>query len=226
MSRRRIRKHANPFQVQTRIGIIDRNTVFGREAPLEIELGCGSSEFLFARARANPDRDFIGLEVRLPLVELALQNAERPKNAWVYYANANENLELAEPGTIRGFHIHFPDPCFKKRHFKRRIVQPHTVRKMTTLLAIGGFVYAQTDVWLLAEEMYCFFSSDGALGPRLDPSMIAPRPFPERTPWERQHEAENEPIYRMLFEKVREPQGPVPQIALRHTDPSKIKIAS
>jgi tRNA (guanine-N7-)-methyltransferase len=198
---RRIRKHANPFQVRTELGMIDRRAVFGREAPLEVELGPGNASFLFDRARAHPERDFLGLEVRLPLVQAAELRRERdgPPNVRVFYANANQNLRLAEPGVIQVFHIHFPDPCFKKRHRKRRIVQPETVRIMSELLPIGGLIYAQTDVPALAEEMAELFRADGALEER----SAEPRPLPEITAWERQHEAEGEPIHRMLFEKVR-----------------------
>ena len=55
---RRIRKHANPFTVTTRLGRLDRLALFGREAPLEVDLGCGAAGFLFERARNHPDRDF------------------------------------------------------------------------------------------------------------------------------------------------------------------------
>jgi tRNA (guanine-N7-)-methyltransferase len=220
---RRIRKHANPFQVRTTLGLVDRRVIFGREAPLEVELGPGNASFLFDRARAHPERDFVGLEVRRPLVETANQrrDTEGPKNLHVFYANASENLRLAAAGVILGFHIHFPDPCFKKRHWKRRVVQPNTVRIMSELLPIGGFIYAQSDVKALAEEMFDFMIADGALLPR-DRTLLVERPFPESTAWEKQHEAEGEPIYRMLFEKIREPAGPIPELEMRHTDPKRI----
>jgi tRNA (guanine-N7-)-methyltransferase len=218
---RRIRKHANPFQVRTELGVIDRRSIFGREAELEVELGSGTSQFLFDRARNHPERDFVGLEVRLPLVEAAMRkrDAEGPKNAAVFYANANQNLRLAPPGAILGFHVHFPDPCFKKRHWKRRILQPPTVRTMAELLSIGGFVYVQSDVKPLAEEMFDFLSADGSFTSRLDASLTSSRPIAESTPWERQHEAEKEQIFRMLFEKVREPSGAVPELPMRPTAP-------
>lgn len=225
MSARRIRKHANPFQVRTEVGRLDRLAMFGREAPLEVELGVGTGAFLFDRARNNPDRDFVGFEVRRPLVEAAMARREKdgPKNLWFFYANANvTNLELCAPGIITRFHVHFPDPCFKRRHWKRRILQSPIVRKMAELLPIGGEVYAQSDVKPLAEEMFELLAADGAFEPRLDPSMLVPRPFPESTPWERQHEVEGAPIYRMLFAKVREPSGPVPTIELRITDPKRL----
>lgn len=221
---RRIRKHANPFQVRTALGIIDRRAVFGREAPLEVDLGAGASLFIFDRARANPDLDFVGLEVRLPLVEAAAKRraSEGPSNVAVFYANASENIALAEPGVISRFHVHFPDPCFKKRHWKRRIVQPKTVRAMAECLPIGGEVYAQSDVRPLAEEMYAMLEAERAFESCLDRSLLVDRPFPESTAWERQHEAEGEPIYRMLFRKVREPEGPIPEVPFRPTDPKRL----
>ena len=66
---RRIRKHANPFSVRVALGQLDRQATFGREAPLEVEIGSGAGKFLWARALAHPDRDFVGLEVRDPLVD-------------------------------------------------------------------------------------------------------------------------------------------------------------
>ena len=218
---RRIRKHANPFNVRVELGAIDRRARFGRDAPLEVEIGSGAGRFLTERAQNHPELDFIGIEVRDPLVTSAMKSEDRPKNVVFLVANANFNLALAPPGVIQRFHVHFPDPCFKRRHWKRRVVQPPTVRVMSTLLPIGGEIYAQSDVLALAEEMYRFFEADGALLSTLDPSMLVPRPFPESTEWERHHEAADEPIYRMLFRKVREPEGPVPDLELGRILPPK-----
>ncbi len=221
---RRIRKHANPFNVQTVVGKIDRLKLFGREAPLEVDLGCGEAGFVFDRARNAPDVDVIGFEVRKPLVEAAMARRERegPPNALVLYANANVNLNFAEPGVVRRFYVHFPDPCFKKRHQKRRIVQPRSVRDMAGLLPLGGVVFAQSDVKPLAEEMFAFLAADGAFESRLDPSLAVPSPLAERTEWERHHEAHHEPVYRMLFEKVSEPTGPVASPEFRDTNPLRV----
>jgi len=222
MGGRRIRKHANPFSVRIDLGTLDRLALFGREAPLEVEIGSGAGHFLWDRAIANPDVDFVGLEIREQLVEGLMKKPDRPKNVVYVFANANINVTLAPIGVIRRFHVHFPDPCFRKRHYKRRVVQPVTVRAMAQSLPIGGQIYAQSDVRLLAEEMATLFAADGALVAKLGESLIVPRPFPETTDWERQHEREGAPIYRMLFEKVREPEGPIPDIKLgevvRHED--------
>jgi len=197
------------------LGPIDRISIFGREAPLEVELGPGSANFLFDRAKACPEIDFIGIEVRKPMVDQAMERRSRMglKNAVVLYANANANLKhMVSPGVIRRFHIHFPDPWVKKRHWKRRMVQPKLVRDMAELLEIGGQIYAQSDVPNLAREMYFFFEQDGCFESKLDPNMLVERPFPEFTDWEKHHEDIEEPIYRMLFEKARPVTGPVPEL--------------
>jgi tRNA (guanine-N7-)-methyltransferase len=221
---RRIRKHANPFTVTTDLGQLDRLALFGREAPLEVDVGCGGARFLFERARNNPDRDFVGLEVRKPLVEAAAARraAEGPSNVHVFYAAASGNLRLAPPGSVAMFHVQFPDPCFKKRHWKRRMLQPAIVREMVEVLPLGGRIYAQSDVKPLAEEMFDFLAAERALESRLDPSLLVPSPLAERTEWERHHEAQGEPIYRMLFEKVREPEGPIPALPFRETNPRRL----
>ena len=221
---RRIRKHANPFQVLHRVGRLDRQACFGREAPLEVDVGCGAGGFLFARAREEPDTDFVGLEIRRPLVDRAMERRRRENvpNVLFLYANAHTNLgDLATPGVIRRFTVHFPDPCFKKRHRKRRILQPTMVREMARLLPPGGEVFAQSDVLPLAEEMFDFLKAETAFESRLAEDLRGANPFHARTEWEKQHQREDEPVYRMLFMKVREPSGPIPCGELRDTHPDR-----
>ena len=223
---RRIRRHANPFNVTTQVGPLDRLAVFGREAPLEVDIGCGGAGFLFERARNHPELDFVGFEVRKPLVEAIMERRAREglTNVVVYYANAHENLQtLVPPGVIRAFYIMFPDPCFKKRHHKRRMLKPDVVRRMAELLPLGGSVYAQSDVKPLAEEMYDFLAAEAAFVSTLDPALTVPSPIEERTEWERHHERVGEPIYRMRFEKVGEPSGPVPEPEYRNTNPRQVE---
>ena len=212
---RRVRKHANPFNCRAELDAIDRLALFGREAPLELELGAGHCEFLFARAKNNPDVDFVGVEVREPMVELAMSRKTVP-NAVVLYGNGARDLQrLVAPGVVRMFHVHFPDPWPKKRHWKRRILQPPLVRTMAELLPRGGRIYAQSDVKTLAAEMSDFIAADGAFEP--ENTLTTDRVLEETTHWEKHHERNEEPIYRMLFVKVREPAGPVPDLALRPT---------
>lgn len=221
---RRVRKHANPFTVVARVAPIDRRAQFGREAPIEVDVGCGAGDFLLQRARARPDLDFVGLEVRRPLVEAAnaRARAEGLRNVVFFYANAHENVDLAPPGEVLRFCIQFPDPCFKKRHWKRRIVQPFFVRRMAEQLPLGGEIFVQSDVRALAEEMLEMLTAERSLEARLPTDLSGANPFEERTEWERQHEREGEPVYRMSFAKVREPEGPIPEVAFRDTNPLRV----
>ena len=219
---RRIRKHANPFTVVTHLGPLDRTALFGREAPLELDLGCGGGAFLFERAKRHPERDFVGLEIRKPLVDDNNRRASDLPNLRFFYANANVNLMDQPPGSIERFYVMFPDPCFKKRHWKRRIMQPRLVREMATVLPIGGQIFAQSDIRPLAEEMRDFLAQEPALKSLLGEALEVPSPFEERTEWERHHEAAEEPIYRMLFEKIAEPSGPVPEPEFRDTNPKRV----
>jgi tRNA (guanine-N7-)-methyltransferase len=220
---RRVRRHANPFNCVSELGAIDRRALFGREGSVELELGSATGGVLFARARNHPELDFVGIEVRKPVVDQAMAAREAaggPLNAVVLYGNGTAALTgLLPAGVVQCFHVHFPDPWPKKRHWKRRILNPGVVRDMAAMLPIGGRVYAQSDVEPLAAEMYEFLAADGALESRLDPSMRVERPFPEATEWELHHERHGAPVFRMLFEKVREPSGEVPALEHRATGP-------
>ncbi|MBK8010784.1 MAG: tRNA (guanosine(46)-N7)-methyltransferase TrmB [Deltaproteobacteria bacterium] len=208
----------------THLGVIDRIALFGREAPLEVDLGCGTGAFLRQRAFAHPDVDFVGLEVRKPLVEnlMKRRESEGPRNLAVFHASTDTNLALAAPGEVRCFHVHFPDPCFKRRHWKRRILQPKTVLRMADLLPLGGRVFLQSDVLPLAQEMYDFMAAEPAFESLLDPSMVVPSPFDERTDWERHHELVGEPVYRMLFAKRGPSSGRVSNLEFRETNPARV----
>lgn len=220
----RIRRHANPFTVLTHLGPLDRQALFGRIAPFEMDLGCGAGHFLMARAAAHPERDFAGLDIRKPLIEENNRRAERRglTNLRFFYANANVNLADQPPGSVDRFYVMFPDPCFKKRHWKRRILQPKLVRHMAQVLPIGGEIFAQSDIKPLAEEMFDFLQQEPAIRSRLGDSVEVNNPFEEQTEWERHHERVGEPVYRMLFEKVNDPSGPVPEPEFRDTNPKRV----
>lgn len=219
---RRIRKHANPFTVPTEVGPLDQEKQFGQRAPIEVDVGCGAGDFLMQRATAHPGRNFVGFEIRKPLVEASNRRATQLglQNLVYFWANAHGNLDFVEQGLIDRFCIQFPDPCFKKRHWKRRILQPNFVRAMAERLDMGGEIFVQSDVQPLAEEMYSFLSFERALESMGPPDLRMENPFQERSEWERQHEREREPIYRMLFRKMNEPSGPVPKPDFRNTKPS------
>jgi len=169
---------------------LDPAAVFGRIAPLTVEIGFGSGEHLAALAQAHPGRDHLGIEVHPPGVGRLLLLAGRAglTNLRIVCHDAVEVLERAvAPGSIDEFLILFPDPWPKKRHHKRRLIQPAFVRLVADRLRPGGVLRLATD-WepyaaqmlevLGGCEMLENLSPAGAFMPR--PEGRAPTRFEQR----------------------------------------------
>ena len=134
----------------------DFTEVFGRQAPRVMEIGFGNGEALAWASEHDPERDYIGIEVHRPGVG-RLMNAlaeQQAQNVRVYRHDAVEVLrdEIA-PGALNEVRILFPDPWPKKRHHKRRIVQPAFAQDIRQKLAIGGVFHMATDWENYAEHM-------------------------------------------------------------------------
>ena len=130
--------------------------VFGREAPLVLEIGSGMGETTASIAKNRPDTDFIAVEVHSPGVGslLKLIEKEQLKNVRVLRHDALEVLEKMIPdGALAGIHLFFPDPWPKKRHHKRRLVQPAFAALAARKLAPGGYLHAATDWEDYASQM-------------------------------------------------------------------------
>ena len=122
--------------------------VFGREAPLFMEIGFGNGDSLAKMAAANPDKDYIGIEVHTPGVGhlLMLLHEQGISNVRIYCHDAIEVLENKCPDhSLAGLHLFFPDPWHKKKHHKRRIVRPSFVELLDKKLKVGGYFHAATD---------------------------------------------------------------------------------
>jgi tRNA (guanine-N7-)-methyltransferase len=127
---------------------IDLDQTFGRQAPRMLEIGFGAGEALLAFAQAHPELDCIGVEVHKPGVGHLLLGAETAglKNLRVICHDAVEVLQQQlAPGAIQLIHIFFPDPWHKKRHHKRRLIQPELVELLARVLAVGGRLRLATD---------------------------------------------------------------------------------
>jgi tRNA (guanine-N7-)-methyltransferase len=136
----------------------DFATVFGRTAPLVVEIGFGNGEQLLHAAVSEPERDFIGIEVHRPGVGRLLNALAN--------ANAVEVLshEIA-PASLDEVRIYFPDPWPKKRHHKRRLIQSDFVALLASRVARGGRLHLATDWADYAEHMQNVL--DNAAGWRL-----------------------------------------------------------
>ncbi|RIZ68130.1 MAG: tRNA (guanosine(46)-N7)-methyltransferase TrmB [Methylococcales bacterium] len=144
----------------------DFSKVFGRQAPLIVEIGFGNGDSLAKMAAANPDHDYIGIEVHKPGVGhlLILLHEQALTNVRVYCHDAIEILEQKIPDhSLAGLHLFFPDPWHKKKHHKRRIVRPSFVDLLNKKLQVDGYFHAATDWQHYAESMLEVLSASEGL---------------------------------------------------------------
>ena len=188
-----------PFQAAP----LDRLAVFGRSAPLLVEIGFGMGAATATIAAAAPETDLLGIEVHPPGVgallkligELGLANVRIVRH------DAVEVLErMVVPGTLAGINLFFPDPWHKKKHWKRRLVQAPFVRLLASRLAPGGRLHCATDWQEYAEQMLALLSAEPSLANAADG--FAPRP-PSRplTKFERRGLARGHGVWDLVFEK-------------------------
>ena len=156
---------------------IDAELIFGRSAPLVLEIGSGMGETTAAIAQARPETDFIAVEVHGPGVGSLLKKIAElgVANLRVIRHDASEVLErMIGDATLDGMHVFFPDPWPKKRHHKRRLIQSPFVALMARKLKPGGYVHLATDWEEYAEQMLAVLSAEPLLKNSAD--AFAPRP--------------------------------------------------
>lgn len=130
--------------------------LFGREAPVVLEIGFGMGASLVQMAKAAPEKNFIGIEVHRPGVGACLAAAQEQgvTNLRLFCHDAVEVLEQMIPDqSIDTLQLFFPDPWHKARHHKRRIVQPAFVQMLRPKLKLGGLFHMATDWENYAEHM-------------------------------------------------------------------------
>jgi tRNA (guanine-N7-)-methyltransferase len=145
---------------------LDLDVVFGRRAPRVLEIGFGMGDATAQVAAAAPGTDFIGVEVHTPGVGALLrQIGERGlSNLRLVQHDAVEVLDhMIPPASLAGVHLWFPDPWHKKRHHKRRLLQPDFVGKVLACLAPGGYLHCATDWQPYAEHMREVLSAEPGL---------------------------------------------------------------
>jgi tRNA (guanine-N7-)-methyltransferase len=151
------------FGLNVEDGRLQAANVFGRVAPVIIEIGFGMGSSLVEMAKAAPDKDFIGIEVHPPGIGnlLKLIEQEQVTNIRVYQADAKVVLEQCIPDAfLAGIQLYFPDPWHKKRHHKRRLIQPDFVEELRPKLALGGVLHLATDWEPYAQQMLAVLSAN------------------------------------------------------------------
>lgn len=148
--------HWDQYGLSLYDGKRDLSSTFQREAPAVLEIGFGMGDSLLEMAMSEPDKDFIGIEVHPPGVGRLINNAAEHgvSNLRVYMADATDVIEdcFADDSLAR-IQIYFPDPWHKKKHNKRRIVQPEFVDLLRRKLSVGGVLHFATDWENYAEYM-------------------------------------------------------------------------
>ena len=137
-------------------GHIDQALLFGRDAPLVLEIGFGDGEATWRMARDEPEKNFIGVEVHLPGVGHLLRRlaAHDIGNVRIAQADAVEFIsDRIDDFCLAGVRIWFPDPWPKKRHHKRRLIQPEFIRALGNAIKPGGVLHMATDWEHYAEQM-------------------------------------------------------------------------
>jgi tRNA (guanine-N7-)-methyltransferase len=205
----RVRQHVNPlsYKYQTKVEPVNWAEIYQNpHQPLHIDIGCAKGHFISQMAVLQPDWNFLGLEIRAPLVDYAQQQRDRAGLTNLHFLFCNANASLAEllqvlpPGALRQVSIQFPDPWFKKRHQKRRVVQPALVQALAAHLPAGGRVILQSDVEEVALEMCDRFSENTAFH-RPELGWLATTPFPAQTDREELTLGKGLPVFRAIYIK-------------------------
>jgi len=157
----------------------DLTTLFGNAHPVVLEIGFGNGEALFAAATSDPARNYLGIEVHEPGVGRLLKQAVDAglSNLRVSKHDAVDVLrDQITRGALAELRLYFPDPWHKKRHHKRRIVQPEFVELVASRLASGGLFHLATDWEAYAEHMFDVLDASASFDNELGPRKSAPRP--------------------------------------------------
>jgi tRNA (guanine-N7-)-methyltransferase len=162
---------------------LDWAAAFGRGpaavAPRILEIGFGMGETTAAIAQAHPENDYLGIEVHSPGVGALLKQIGESglANVRVIQHDAVEVVKhMLAPASLDGVHVFFPDPWPKKRHHKRRLLQPAFVALLASRLKPGGYLHAATDWEEYARQMLEVLGAEPALRNSAEGAGFAPRP--------------------------------------------------
>lgn len=210
MPRVRVHQHVNPLATYFRqlpVKPIKIEEIFADpELPLFVDIGAGRGRFLLQMAELDAKQNFLGLEIREPLVEEANEIAEKQNLTNLHYHFCNATLALDKlfaklpENILETVAIQFPDPWFKKKHAKRRMVKDNLVETVIKHLKVSGKIFVQSDVEFLAEEIFEYFRQHEILRE----IEIEENPFPVKTERENSVESRDLLVYRRVFTKIGE----------------------
>ncbi len=189
-----------PFE-KKQLNFVD---IFGNTNPIIIEIGFGMGDATWQLAKANPNINYLGIEVHRPGVGKLLSEIKKNelKNLYIIEHDALEVLEyMIGNNSVNGFHIFFPDPWPKKRHHKRRMVQRPRTTLMSQKLAPGGYLYFVTDIIDYAEFALEELTLTEGLKNKYN-GFAEPQKWRSQTKFERKGMAADRSITELFFEKM------------------------
>jgi tRNA (guanine-N7-)-methyltransferase len=184
----------------------DAGALFGRKAPLEVEVGSGKGLFLTSAAAQAPEHDFLGIELALRYARhVAGRLAQRKlPNAIVVHGNAQRFFrEILPDNSLSAVHVYFPDPWWKKRHKKRRVLNETFLRDVERTLVCDGSLHFWTDVQeYFRATLDLVDATTNLAGPFDVPESPVEHDLDYRTHFERRTRKNQEPVYRAEFRKL------------------------
>ena len=184
---------------------LDLSALFGRDAPRVLEIGFGNGESLAATAAANPETDYVAIEVHRPGVGhlLKLLGERELTNVRIFCADACEILTTRLPdASLDRIQIFFPDPWPKKRHHKRRLIQAPFVALMADKLKPDGILHIATDWENYAEHMLSVLQDEDRLVNTQASGAFVPRPADRPlTKFERRGQRLGHRVYDLIYRR-------------------------
>ncbi len=157
-----MRQHVNPLSqfFQLPLSLPSKNVLFKKSHnPIHLDIGSAKGEFLIELAIKYPDWNFVGLEIREPLVSLCEKKRRKLELDNLKFLFCNVNVSLDEwlsdldYGQLKRVSIQFPDPWFKRKHFKRRVLKTNILNSIAKAMSKDGEIFIQTDIFKLIEYM-------------------------------------------------------------------------
>jgi len=184
----------------------DASLLFGHVAPLEVEMGSGKGLFLAAASQAHPERNFLGIEVAFKYAKFAaakLAKQESANGCMVHGDGLRVFRELLPDASLAAVHVYFPDPWWKARHKKRRVMNEAFLKDVQRTLVPSGSLHFWTDVEeYFTTTLELIAQTTTLAGPIEVPEAAAQHDLDYRTHFERRMRLAGEPIYRSEFRKV------------------------
>jgi tRNA (guanine-N7-)-methyltransferase len=203
--RRALEQHWERYGVEQGRDPLDLDALFGRSAPRRLEIGFGMGESLLSMAGAVPGIDFLGIEVYRPGVGHLLRELQTRDmdNVRVISADAVEVLtDMIPPAALEAIYLFFPDPWPKKRHHKRRLMNPAFASLAASRLKPGGVLHMATDWEDYAQQALEVLEGISVLRNTAGPRQFAPRPeWRTATRFERRGERLGHGVWDLIFEK-------------------------